>query len=51
MKNWSGLPAPRREEERENGETPDDLTEEAELTLLAPESDPLDEKADGEEKG
>ena len=46
-----GVARAEREEERENGETPEELPEDAELTLLAPEIGPADEEADGEEKG
>ena len=46
-----GVARAEREEERENGETPEELPEDAELALLAPEIGPADEEADGEEKG
>jgi DNA gyrase subunit A len=45
-----GVARAEREEERENGETPEELSEDAELAL-APESGPADEEADGEDKG
>ncbi len=43
-----GVARAEREEERENGETPEELPEEGELTL-APESGPADEEADGDD--
>ena len=45
-----GVARAEREEERENGETPEELPEDAELAL-APEIGPADEEADGEDKG
>ncbi|MBA4423363.1 MAG: DNA gyrase subunit A, partial [Syntrophus sp. (in: bacteria)] len=45
-----GVARAEREEERENGETPEELPEDAELAL-APENGPADEEADGEDKG
>ncbi len=45
-----GVARAEREEERENGETAEELPEEAQLTL-APESGTVDEEAEGEDKG
>jgi hypothetical protein len=43
-----GVARAEREEERENGETPEDLPEEGELTL-AEESGPAGEETDGDD--
>ena len=45
-----GVARAEREEERENGETPEELPEDAQLAL-ATEINPEEEEADGEEKG